>query len=236
MAAKVWTGLKTRREHLRRLSVVLAVELRLKIVTELYMREMSPKQFHEEFGGGSLSRVTKNFERLEETGWLRRVRTEGPGGRRRGGVEHFYRAAELAIFDDETWPLLPYSLRVGFSWTMVRQLAERWQEAMVEGAFDARPERHRSCASLLLDPQGWSRLNAAMDAVFVSLFEEQADAGLRIFHSGEEPLMATVALLEFESPLRGSERIGPGRSYRCQVARDNDPRSSRRLAWTSRAM
>jgi hypothetical protein len=80
MAAKVWTGLKTRREYLRRLSVVFAVELRQKIVTELYMREMSPKQFHGEFGGGSLSRVTKNFERLAETGWLRCVRTEGPGG------------------------------------------------------------------------------------------------------------------------------------------------------------
>ena len=80
MTAKIWTGLESRGAYLRRLSVVYAVELRQKIVTELYMREMSPKQFHAEFGGGSLSRVTKNFERLEQTGWLRRVRTEGPGG------------------------------------------------------------------------------------------------------------------------------------------------------------
>jgi hypothetical protein len=47
VAAKIWTGIRSRAEHLRRLSVVFAVELRLKIVTELYMREMSPKQFFE---------------------------------------------------------------------------------------------------------------------------------------------------------------------------------------------
>jgi hypothetical protein len=209
MAAKVWTGLESRRQYLRRLSVVFAVELRQKIVTELYMREMSPSEFHEEFGGGSLSRVTKNFERLERTGWLRRVRSEGPGGKRRGGVEHFYRATELAIFDYETWPLLPYSLRIAFSWATVKQLAERWREAMAGGTFDARPERHRSCTSLLLDQQGWNRVNAAMDGLFFSLFEEQTDARLRAFHSGEELFTATVALLAFESPMAGSEPVGP---------------------------
>lgn len=77
MVAKVWVGIKSRAAHLRRLSVVFAIELRLKIVTELYMREMSPKQFHEEFGGGTLSRVTHNFEKLAEHGWLRYIRSEG---------------------------------------------------------------------------------------------------------------------------------------------------------------
>jgi hypothetical protein len=210
MAAKIWIGLKSRGAYLRRLSVVYAVELRQKIVTELYMREMSPSEFHGEFGGGSLSRVTKNFERLEEAGWLRWVRSEGPGGKRRGGVEHFYRTTELAIFDDETWSLLPYSLRIAFSWTMLKQLAERWGEAMEEGTFDAHPERHRSCTSLVLDPRGWGRVNTAMDELFVSLFEEQADARLRAFHSGEELFTATVALLAFESPRPGSERVGSG--------------------------
>jgi hypothetical protein len=209
VAAKIWTGLESRGAYLRRLSVVYAVELRQKIVTELYMREMSPKQFHERFGGGSLSRVTKNFERLEESGWLRRVRSEGPGGRRRGAVEGFYRATEPAIFDLETWPLLPFSLRIAFSWTLLKQLAERWREAVEHGTFDARPERQRTCASLLLDRRGWDRVNAAVGELFVSLFEEQADARLRIFHSGEEALVATVALFAFESPTRGSEPVGP---------------------------
>lgn len=208
MAAKIWTGIESRLAYLRRLSIVFAVELRLKIVTELYMREMSPTQFYEEFGGGSVSRVTRNFERLEQHGWLRFIRSES-GGSRRGGVEHFYRATELAIFDCETWSLLPYSVRVAFSWSSFKQLTERVREAMEAGTFDARPDRHLTWMSLLLDQLGWERVIAAVDALFLSLFEEQADAKLRIYHSGEKPILATVALAAFESPTRGDGRIGP---------------------------
>jgi hypothetical protein len=57
VAARIWIGIKSRAAHLRRLSVVFAVEIRLKIVTELYMREMSATQFFEEFGGGSPSLI-----------------------------------------------------------------------------------------------------------------------------------------------------------------------------------
>ncbi len=209
MAARVWTGLRQRVDYLRRLSVVFAVELRLRIVTELYMREMSPKEFFEEFGGGSLPRVTQNFERLAKQGWLRYIRSEGPGGKRHGAEEHFYRATELAIFDYETWSLLPYSLRVAFSWTALKQFAERWLEAITADTFDARSGRHRSCTMLRLDQRGWERAIAAIDAVFVSLFEEQADARLRAFHSGEKLLRATVALAAFESPSEGSRAAGP---------------------------
>jgi hypothetical protein len=209
MAAKVWIGLRSSAEYLRRLSVVFAVELRLRIVTELYMREMSPKEFYEEFGGGSISRVTQNFEKLAEHSWLRYIRSEGPGGRRHGAKEHFFRATELAIFDYETWALLPYSLRAAFSWTAIEQFAERWLEAMEAGTFDARPERHRSCRTLRLDRQGWDRAIAAIDRLFVSLFEEQGDARIRAFHSGEKLMRATIALAAFESPGKNSEGVGP---------------------------
>jgi hypothetical protein len=208
VAAKVLTGIESRAEYLRRLSVVFAVELRLKIVTELYMREMSPTQFFKEFGGGSVSRVTANFERLVEHGWLRYIRSES-GGSRRGGVERFYRATELAIFDCETWSLLPYPVRVSFSWSSFKQLAERVRVAMEAGTFDARPDRHLTWTPLLLDQFGWEQVIAAVDALFLSLFEEQADAKLRIYHSGEKPILASVVLIAFESPTRSGWRIGP---------------------------
>jgi hypothetical protein len=50
---RVWIGVRERVEHLW-LAVVFAVPIRLKIVTELYQRDMSPTQFYEEFGGGSV--------------------------------------------------------------------------------------------------------------------------------------------------------------------------------------
>lgn len=209
VAAKIWIGARSRAAHLRRLSVVFAVELRLKIVSELYMREMSPKQFYDEFGGGSLPRVTQNFEKLVEHGWLRYVRSEGPGGGRRGCVEHFYRATDLAFFDPETWALLPYSIRVAFSWNTFKQIAARLREAIEAGTFDARPGSGLWSRSLLLDPIGWERVIEAVNAQFVALFEEQEDARLRMSHSGETPIRASVIQIAFESPCRDVGRAGP---------------------------
>ncbi len=201
---KAWTGNKSRTSYLRRLAIAFADELRLKIVTELYMREMSPSGFHAEFGGGSVARVDRHFKRLAEHGWLRFVRSES-GGRRRGGKEHFYRATELAVFDNETWSMVPYSIRVAFSWRTFGQLAERVREALGAGTFGARAESHLSWTPLLLDQLGWDELIAAVDALFESLFEEQADAKLRIFNSGEKPIVATAGMALFESPARCSE-------------------------------
>jgi len=200
---KVWTGMKSRAAYLRRLSVAFADELNLKIVTELYMREMSPKQFYEEFGGGSIPRVDDHFKKLASHGWLRFIRAESGNGRR-GGIEHFYRSTELAIFDEDTWSLLPYSVKVAFSCRSFKQLSERVHQAMEAKTFDARPNRHLSWTPLLLDSVGWERVLGAVDALFESLFEEQEDAKFRIYKTEETPILATVGLAAFESPRRGS--------------------------------
>lgn len=209
MAARIWTGLRSRAQYLHRLSVVFAVELRLKIVTELYLREMSPKQFHQEFGGGSIVRVTRNFEKLAEAGWLLYIRSEGPGGDRRGGVEHFYRATEPAFCDQETWAMLPYSIRVSFSWNAFKQISLRLREAMEASTFDARPDRHLTDTQILLDQTGWGRVIDAVSAEFASQFEEQEDARRRVAHSGEELIRASSVLVAFESPATDAERTAP---------------------------
>lgn len=216
MAAKLAIGIKSR-AHLRRLSVVFAVELRLKIVAELYMREMSPKQFFEEFGGGSISRVTQNFERLVETGWLRYIRSEGPGGKRRGGVEHFYRSTEPAFFDAQTWALVPYSMRVASSWSLFNQIALKMRQTLETSSLDTRRKRDLSSTQLLLDQVGWERVIEAVDAQFLCIFEEQEDARLRALSSGENRIRADVLLIAFESPMQDGH-IGP-----CLVEGDGDP-------------
>lgn len=209
MAAKIAIATTPRAAHLRRLSVVFAVEIRLKIVTELYMREMSPKQFHEEFGGGSLSRVTQNFEKLEEHGWLRYVRQEGPGGKRRGAVEHFYRAPELAFFDTESWALMPYSIRTTSTWNIFKAIVPRLREAMDGSSPAARLNRDLSCTALLLDQIGWERASEAVADQFAAQFEEQEDSRRRASQSGEELTRADVFLITFESPLQGDKRATP---------------------------
>lgn len=205
MAARVAIGADAR-ERLRRLAVVFAVELRAKIVIELYMREMSAPQFYRKFGGGSPARITQNFSTLAEKNWLRLLRSEGPGGRRRGSIEHFYRATELPFMDAESWALLPYSVRATSSWNMLRQIAPRLRGDLEASGKGAHYGRDLSCATFLLDEQGWRRSIAALNAQFVSLFEEQEDARRRSLFNGEELTRADVYLIAFQSP---DNRVSP---------------------------
>jgi hypothetical protein len=209
MAAKLWIGTESRAERLRRLSVVFANELSLKIAAELYMREMSSKLFYEEFGGGSPARVKRTFDRLDKTGWLRWVRSEGPGGRRRGAREHFYRATEPVFIDPQTWASLPYSIRVAFSWNAFRQIATRLRGAMEAGTFAARPGSSPTFTQLRLDQLGWQRVFEAISEQFVLIFEEQTDARLRMDRSGEQPVRASIVQIAFQSAIPLSTRVGP---------------------------
>lgn len=182
-----------------RVAKLMADELRMKIVMELNMREMSPKGFHDEFGGGSISRVSRAFDLLAEFGWLRQTRTE-TGGKRRGAVEHFYRATQPAVFYDEAWSPLPKSMKEMISGGIFEELVERIKEAMEAGTIDAREDRHFSWMPLRLDQQGWEDVIAKVDDLFHWLFEEQEEANLRMAETGEEPIPMTVALAAFESP------------------------------------
>lgn len=206
---KIGTDLKAESSYLRRLSIVYASELRLRIVTELYMREMSPKQFFEEFGGGSIPRVDSHFKILAKHGWLRFTGSK-TGGKRHGATENFYRATGLVVFDDETWPLIPYSVRSWFSSTIFKQLAERVKSALHAKTFDARPERHFTWTPLSLDRLGWDRINGVMGTLFFRLAGMQAEAEARIDRSSEPTILTLVGLMAFESPpvLQDPDRSG----------------------------
>jgi len=206
---RVWIGTREQLEHLRRLAVVFAVPIRLRIVTELYQRDMSPKQFYEEFGGRSVSRVAKHFERLVETGWLRLVRTVGPGGKRRGGTETIYRATELAFCDRETYAALPYSLRLGFSWNAFKEIAGLLRSAMEAQTFQARSDHRLTALRVLLDKAGWERVVTAVETEFAAQFEEQEDARRRAEHDGAELFRAGSLLLCYELPHKAGLRVGP---------------------------
>jgi hypothetical protein len=196
MAAMLVTGADAR-ERLRRLATVFTVELRMKIVVELYMREMSAKQFFNEFGGGSPARISQNFVALAKKGWLRWLYCDGPGEERHGGVEHFFRATELPFMDADSWALLPYSVRLASSRNIFRQIAPRLRED-VEGK-KAGYRRNLTCVQYSLDEEGWNRVIDGIRTRFARLYEEQADARHRCLLTGVELHRADVFLIGFQS-------------------------------------
>jgi DNA-binding transcriptional ArsR family regulator len=193
------TKTQSRAPLMLRLSKVFADPLRMKILAELNRREMSPKQFFDEFGGGSIARVSRHFDVLTEYDWLYLVRTES-GGRRRGAIEHFYRAIEPAVFDSSIWPSVPDSMKELVTWRIFETFAGQVKEALEAGTIDAREDRHFTWTPLRLDQRGWENVIARTDALFHFLFEEQEEANLRMAESGEAPTPMTVGLAAFESP------------------------------------
>jgi hypothetical protein len=134
---------------------------------------------------------------LEETGWLRYIRSEpAPGGR---GVEDFYRATELAIIDTETWALLPYSIKLAHTWSTFKQFVERVAFAAQEKTLDRRHDRIFNHTQVLVDQRGWDSILERFGFLFAWVLEEQEDAKLRMFHTGEKPVFAIAAQLGFEA-------------------------------------
>lgn len=206
MVPRIASSVRSRREHLRRLSIIYTVEIRLKIVVELFRREMSPKEFYAEFGGGSVERVAQHFKYLADHFWLRPLGFKGRDSRRRGPSETLYRATDTPYFDSETWALLPYSLQLAFSWNSFKATAIDLREGIEGAFFDGRLSRDLTCTPLELDELGWTRVIAKLDARFESNFEEQDDAKIRAARTGEELIRAGVLLFGFESP-RSNDRI-----------------------------
>jgi len=197
---RIATKLSSRRERLRHLAIVFRVELRLNIVAELYVQAMSPKGFFEEFGGGSLERVAQNFEVLEEHGWLRRVGYKVRDTKRRGPSEVLFRATEPPFFDAETWALLPYSLRLAYSWSSFAAIAKYLRDGIEGAVLEGRPNRALTVMTLTLDDISWKRVIAKLDSDFEAIFEEQDDARIRSACSGESLMRAGVLQVGFESP------------------------------------
>jgi hypothetical protein len=182
-----------------RMAKLFADPLRIKILGELSMRDMSPKQFFTEFGGGSLSRVARHFTALVDYDWLELVE-EKSGGRRRGAVEHFYRATGPGVFDESNWADLPATLKEMITWQVFATYSERFKEAMEAGTIDARDERHLTWSPALYDQVGWERILAKTMELYKFISEEQAEAKARMAKSGEEPIPVIVALSVFETP------------------------------------
>lgn len=222
--------------YLERLGVLYAYPVRMKIVTELYRREMSPTQWIEEFGGGSYGMIYGHFTRLEKFGWLRKVRT-WKAGAGKGRFRDLYRATELAVVDDETWAELPTSIQIAFTARCLRLLGERIGGALARGAVDAANSTGRlfDCWSLRLDDPGWEVAMAVMRECFFSLTQQQLDAKVRLAESGEEGILMTTAMAGFESP-GGSAAApnlviaGDGDRHPLQLADDSGLPLSTRMA------
>lgn len=191
-----------------RLSKVFADPLRLKVLAECRLREMSPKGFYDAFGGVSLARVQRAFDVLAEYSWLAPTQSEAERSRA-DADEHLYGASEGALLDESTWPDMPAPMKPLVSMRIFETLADRVQDAVEAGTMAARDDQHLSWTPMALDQRGWETVISRVDALFYALSQVQRDADARMAESGEKPIPMTVALLAFESPIPEPARPAP---------------------------
>lgn len=173
-------------------------QIRLTIVTELYMREMGVQQFYDTIGGSSYASVRRHFLKLAEHGWIRWVRNAPTG---RGRPEGLYRSTELPVIDTETFRTLPFSIRDALTVQLLEEMAARLGESLEHGTADARADVVASFRTINdFDEQAWCESYDAVEQCFQALLQEQTDAKIRLENSAEKPLLMVVNLAAFETP------------------------------------
>ena len=179
----------------RRLAKALAHPVRVRILSILSHRCISPVEFSRETGE-PLSKVAYHFRCLEKLDCAELVDT----AQRRGSTEHFYRGTRRALFGDSDWKQLPKSVQGGVTSTILQTFFERASQAIEAGTFDAREDRHFTWTPYVVDEEGWEEMMAVLESALVQAAEVEVRSSERMAERKESGIATTVALAGFESP------------------------------------
>lgn len=169
--------------------------VRVKALTVLADRIASPKEIAAELNE-NISTVSHHVKELLRMEMIELVDEK----RRRGAVEHFYRAVMRPIWSTEAWEALSVGERNRVSiWTMQLILADA-ARALIDGTFDSRPERHATRFPLVVDEKGWKKvLQAQLDAL-ETIYEAQTESSERLARSGKDGFPIVASMLSFPMP------------------------------------
>ena len=182
-------------DHLQLLRA-LAHPARLKLMGMLsYQRSISPTEFAST-RSEPMSEILSHFRTLERLHCIELAETRELNG----STERFYRRSQRVVFDDDHWPLLPEEERRVVTSSTVGNLVDEMYRALRAGTFTAREDAHVSWQANRLDEAGWKATVSILERTLKALVEVQEEAEQRLAESGAEGILATVALVGFESP------------------------------------
>jgi predicted ArsR family transcriptional regulator len=157
-------------------------------------RVASPNELAKEIGTPT-SRLAYHVRELEKYGCIELIGTKP----RRGATEHFYRATKRAFFDDEDWVRMPRSFRESVIGRHLAMAGRYIGEALEEGTFEARPDRHHSWTRMIVDEQGWTDSMAVLLEALDKLLEIQAASSDRLDEGAGPAIPMAVSMMGFEA-------------------------------------
>jgi DNA-binding transcriptional ArsR family regulator len=171
---------------------VVAHPLRVQALSVLTERPASPKELAAELGA-PVGNVSYHVRELEAVGLIELVDEK----KRRGAVEHFYRAIARPLLSADEWERLSLDDRQGFSAWIIQLLLADASQALAAGSFDARADRHLSRTPLLVDEEGWRELVEVQATALKAVLEVQAASAERLTKADDEEGIPTIAAMTF---------------------------------------
>jgi DNA-binding transcriptional ArsR family regulator len=172
----------------------LSHPVRLRILKILNEREASPNEL-KDLLDHPLGNVAYHARVLEKCGCIEQVRT----ARRRGAVEHYFRAVPRSYIGHQEWRKVPPSVRGAFSESSVQTFVNRIVAALEAGTIDRRAETTLTWVTVALDQPGWVEVAAILDDALSRVQVAHERSGERMRDSGEEATPVVVGLAAFEA-------------------------------------
>jgi DNA-binding transcriptional ArsR family regulator len=184
-----------------RIAKALSHPMRARILGILDERVASPNEISEQIDE-RLPNVSYHVRALLDLGCIELVDT----AQRRGAVEHYYRAVVRPFFSDRDWKRLPRSGRQAISDAALKIVWEDVSQALQEGTFESRPDRHLSHNDVKLDDEGWKEVAKLLNGMIGDVERIASASAARLRKSGEEGIPATVVAMQFEVPARHAQK------------------------------
>jgi DNA-binding transcriptional ArsR family regulator len=179
----------------QRLAKALSHPLRTHILAILNEQVASPNEIAEMLEE-RLPNVSYHVRVLLDLGCIELVRT----AQRRGAIEHYYRALKRPFFSDRDWKRLPRSGRQAVSDVALQMVWDDVAQAVEQGTFDARLDRHLSRSPFTVDEEGWGELHDMLAKTLEQAERIAARSAKRLAKSPQGGIPTKVVMMHFESP------------------------------------
>ncbi len=123
--------------------------------------------------------------------------------RRRGAVEHYFRARPRSYIGHQDWRKVPKSLRDSVTGASLGTFFDKAADALEAGTMDAREDTTLNWMPMAVDTAGWAEVATVFEAVTNRLEAIHELCRRRMKQSGEEPTALVVGMAAFEPAPNG---------------------------------
>lgn len=172
----------------------LAHPLRVQILEILNERQASPNELMDMLNY-PLGNVAYHTRVLEKCGCIEMVGTE----RRRGAVEHFFRAKPRSYIGHQDWRKVPRSVRSEVSGASLEAFIDRVIDALEAGTIDDRNDTTLSWTTMAVDEVGWEQATEVLEEARARLQAVHEQSRKRLEITGENPMPIVTGVAAFEA-------------------------------------